>query len=230
MRVHPFVAGAAVLLAGVIALGASLVVERHNRRSRRPPPPPEEADPPPPPPRQWAPAPPPPRAVVAPAPKPPAAVLRVRVTGPHGLYLEQVEVTAFRPELPDDSGTELAEEEDEDGRYTAEDLEPGRYDVLVEAAGMRPVRLTGVPTSDRIVQVSLARRAVLLGSIGVPGPGGGCADMRVVAAEPPDENRAEPRTLDTSVDASSCTFAIEDLRATGQLTVIARGLSRQIED
>src|SRR6185503_13511639 len=42
---HPFIAGAGLLLAGVMALGATLIVERHERRNHRPAPAPEAREP-----------------------------------------------------------------------------------------------------------------------------------------------------------------------------------------
>src|SRR6185503_493099 len=117
-----------------------------------------------------------------PAPEaPPGGALHVRVRGPRGLVLTGVEVSAVLRGDENDEGTTLEESEDEDGVFGVDELEVGRYDVLVEAPGMRPARLDDVPTGQDVVAVSLARAGVLLGAVGRRDHDGRCEGVHVTA-------------------------------------------------
>jgi hypothetical protein len=221
MKVHPFIAAAAMLLAGVMALAASTVVHHQKVRSRRPPPVPDVGvdD------ERLAPRQVRPTFEVAPArPTPPPssparAELHVHVTGPHGVEVEDVDVEAHRRGDPPEAWNVLDAEGEDDavgaqGRYASSDLVPGRYDLRVEAPGMRTVRVDDVPTGPRGVEVALARSPALVGSVGALAAEG-CAGTTVtwsVGAE----------TGEAAVDDDGCTFAVEVLPDAGPVTVVAR--------
>jgi len=169
MKVHPLLAASALLLVGVMAFATTVVVEHRKARARRPPPAPEVED---------APAAPRPvpavvRASRPPGPPrppepPPAAVLRVHVSGPHGIALDGVGVSARRrgqgTEDGDDDWIALGEDDEGDegeekrppGVFSAVDLETGRYDLRIEAgpAGRAPWR----PCRSRAIRPLCASR------------------------------------------------------------------------
>ena len=220
MKVQPLLVASALLLVGVMALGATAVVGRRQARARRPPPPLEVEAPPGPAPRYiFVPpeAPPPPAEPEAPPEA--TAALHLRVTGPHGLLLAEASATLQSPGDAGDEATTLDAEEDHPGLLSATDLSPGRYDLVVSAPGMRDAKLAGVPTGDDVVDVSLARAPVLLGALGATN-GRGCegATVVVLGAEGSDDET----TVTATLDADDCTFVVEALPDTGPLTVVAR--------
>jgi hypothetical protein len=225
IRAHPFVVVAAVLFMGVSAFGARLVAERRARRAAPPPRSPENVDAPAPPPRRQEPTPPRVwRAPPAPPPETTLAALHVRVTGPHGVLVRGAEVWATLRGDPDDEGTLLDENESGDGTFSATELAPGRYDVRVEAPGLREVRLADLPTGPKLIDVFLPRAAVLLGAVGDPHGEGTCDGVTVSATAPAaDDQDGEPEELATNVDPDSCQFELEGLPVAGPLTVIAKG-------
>jgi hypothetical protein len=230
MKVHPFVAAAVLLLAGVTALGATAVVQQRRARARRPPPP-LELDESPPAPRHIYPMVELPRLRPAPPPAAPArGELHVHVAGPHGLLVSGIDVSVHRRGDPPDAWDLLSYEVDDaaageareddtlgwHGMLSSTDLAPGRYDLRVEAEGMRPVHLDDVPSGPKVVEVALARAPVLLGDAGAMGALG-CANMTVAWAGPEEEGL----TGEATVDESDCTFAIEGLPTAGPLTITA---------
>jgi hypothetical protein len=218
VRMHPFLVGATALFVGVTALGASAISERRARRLRPPAPPPVEPEAPLPAPRQHVFEPPRRRAEPPPpAPTPQLATLRVRVTGPHGVLISDADVWATpRGASEDDEGLALSEDE-ATGGFVAMALEPGRYDLHVQAVGFRDARLSNVPTGEEVVDVSLSRSPVLLGAVG----GGHCEGLAVSVTGPATED-GEEQTI-AVVDPESCRFEIDSLPETGPLTVVAGG-------
>jgi hypothetical protein len=219
MRVHPFLAAASMLLAGVMAFAATSVVQHGKARARRPPPPPDpdEALPAA---RQVRPMIEAPRIRAAAPPAPPArAELHVHVTGPHGIDVEDVDVSLHRRGDQPDAWDVLDTDDDPDdastrGRFSSSDLALGRYDLRVEAPGMRTVRLEDVQTGPRVVEVALARAPALLGSVGDGLRGEGCGGVTVTWS-------AGEESGDAPVDEADCTFAIETLPDAGPVTVVA---------
>ena len=221
MRVHPFLAAAALLLVGVTALAAAAVVQHHEARARRPPPP--EIDDFVPAPRHifFNATPQAPRPVPPPAPEPPRGELHLHATGPHGFPITDFEVYVHsRGDDPDDwtlvQSPETDEEDAPPGTFTVGNLDPGRYDVRVEAEGMRNVRLDDVPTSPKVLEISFARQAALLGAVGELG-GRGCAGVTVAWSGPGDDAETGEETLD-----DDCTFFVEALPEEGPVTVVAK--------
>lgn len=232
LKVHRLVVLAALLLVGVMAFGATLVVRHRRGLVRRAADVPEAPDPP----VRQAPRPlaatPAPWHAPLPAPVPPTDSLRVRVVGPHGLLPAVAEVTALRRrcegsqgECDHDELIDLAE--DDDGTFTADELEPGTYDIQVKANGLRRARLQGVRSGGDVVDVELDRAPILLGALG-NGTGGGCEGLSVHASAPDGDAEAEDPSDDEeivdaggTVDAEGCTFMIEPLPERGPLTVSA---------
>jgi hypothetical protein len=234
MKVQPLVAAMTLVLVGVTALGATLVVRRRAARARPPVAPPEEPAPPPRAPRLVFAPPPLPMPTPPPAPLAPAAVtLRVRVAGPHGLLMPGVSVTAVDLDAdPDDDATtyELeATADDADGAWSANELPPGRYGVVVEAPDMRTIHAEVDVPSEDIVSLALARAALVRGSIGAPGPdgcGGGAVHVKDLSAAadgdaPSDEYGVGADDDAVDVDEGDCTFAIPSPRDEGPLLVTA---------
>jgi hypothetical protein len=230
MKVHPFIAAAVLLLAGVMAFATTFVVQHRKARERRPLPGPElEAAVPtrlPP-----LPAPEAPRLrPVAPPPAASRAELHVRVTGPHGIALEDVDVLVRRRGDEPDEWTVLDTDDDAeadagDGSTTASasDLAPGRYDVRVEAPGMRAVRLDDVAPGPKVLEVALARAPVLLGAVGAMG-GPGCSGVTVAWSGPEEDGE----TGEATFDENECSFVIQALPAEGPVTILAtRGKLRE---
>ncbi len=164
---------------------------------------------------------------------PPAAVLRVHVSGPHGIALDAVDVSARRrgqeTEDGDDGWISLGEDDEGDeeegtkppGVFSAVDLEPGRYDLRIEAAGMRTSRIDDVPTGASVVEVALARAPLLLGAIGALG-GPGCLGVTVRWSGPDDAEGG-----DAEVNEADCTFVADTLPETGPITVVASSGTRR---
>jgi hypothetical protein len=234
MRISPLLVAAGSLLVGVTALCAVGVVEHRKARVRRPPPEPELDDAPPAPPRPLRPVEAPRRRPPPPPPPPALAELHVHVVGPHGIVPEGVEVTAHRRGVDDDEWTALdddeAEAEDEAqasrGTFSTSALEPGRYDLRVQASGMRSLRLQDVPIGPKPLEVALARAPALLGSVAGMAAGGGCAQVAVTWAAGEGDAREEG---EATVDADQCTFVVEELPdQAGAVTVVAtRGARRE---
>jgi hypothetical protein len=239
MKVHPFIAAAALLLAGVMAFAATFVVQHRRARGLRPPPRPEL--------EVGLPARLPPPSVAAasrfrlapPRPAAPPAELHVRVTGPHGIALDEVDVLAHRRGDPPDDWTVLdpddeAEADADDGATSASStqLAPGRYDLRVEASGMRPVRLDDVATGSKVVGVALTRAPALLGAVGALGEPG-CAGVTVSWSGPQNDGEDgddgdDGETGEAILDEGDCTFVVEALPAVGPVTVTAtRGSLRE---
>ena len=108
------------------------------------------------------------------------------------------------------------------GIFEADDLAPGRYDVRVEANGMRTARLDDVGPGPKVIEVGLARAPVLLGAIGSMGAAG-CAGVTVAWSGPGEGGESG----EASVDPEDCTFVAEALPDTGPITVVAtRGARR----
>lgn len=82
---------------------------------------------------------------------------------------------------------------------------------------MRDVKLDDVATGPEVIEVSMARTAVLLGGVG-----GGCEGVTVFASWSTGDE-SEPQLLMTEVESESCQFRLEDLPTTGPLTVVAKG-------
>jgi hypothetical protein len=227
MKVHPLIAAMALLLAGVMALGATLIVAHRRARVRRPPPVLDESEPSSPPrlPSFFSSAVPRPAPAEA-EPEAPRGALRIRVTGPHGLLLPGVEASAVRQGDPDENAVAFDEPSDEDGEagtLTATDLDPGRYDLLVEAPHMRPARVRGVLTGAETIAISLDRAPLLLGAVGDPALGA-CAAVTVGIkgrGEGAPDAEAEDEEVTTNVNPEDCTFAFEELPAAGPLTIVA---------
>jgi hypothetical protein len=217
----------ALLQAAVIAAGASLIGQYQESRRRRPALVPDEPAPVSPPRRPPAPAALAPARAPAPPPAEPArGTLRLRVTGPHGLRLREVEAYAVRRGDPDETENGFDEPDDEDrasGRFVATDLDPGLYDVVVEAPGMRAARVAGVATDGPPVAVALERAPVLRGALGRGAPGA-CEGAEVQVFGPDDA--LEDAEAGSSVDGDTCRFELEDLPETGPLTVVARRAGR----
>jgi hypothetical protein len=221
MRVHPSAAAATLWLVAVTALCATAASRHRQARARRAPPP--EAE-------DFEPA---PRHIYSndtpkvsphaspPAPESPRGELHVHVTGPHGLEITDFDVLVHRRGNGLDDWTLLAPE-GADGQdrapatFAFSTLEPGRYDVRVEAGGMRTVRVDDVPTGPRVVEIGLSRRPVLLGAVGDLG-GPGCADVKVAWSGPGDDAETGEATLD-----ADCTFFVEALPEDGPVTVTAK--------
>lgn len=237
MRVSPLLVAAGSLLVGVTALCAVGVIEHRKARVRKPPPEPELDEAPP------APARPPrlveaPRRALPPPPPPPAlAELHVHVVGPHGIVPDGVEVTAHRRGADDDEWTALddaaaeAEADDEDeaqvlrGTFSTSSLEPGRYDLRVQASGMRTAHLDDVRLGPKPLEVALARAPALLGSVAGMAAGGSCAQVTVAWSAGEGDDREEG---EATVDADQCTFVAEELPEAGAVTVVAtRGARRE---
>ncbi|HVU52604.1 MAG TPA: hypothetical protein VHL80_18115 [Polyangia bacterium] len=220
--VHPFVAAAALLLAGVTTLAATAVVQHRRARARRPPPPPELEEAPPAPRHIYFSGPAPaPRPAAPPAAAPERGELHLHVTGPHRLAVADFEVSVHR--VGDDpdlwsllEGDALdGQAEPPPGTFMASELDPGRYDVRVEAEGMRAVRLDAVPTGPKVLEVALARRPALLGAVGDLG-GHGCTGATISWSGPGDD----AETGQASV-GDDCTFFVEALPEDGPVTVAA---------
>jgi len=224
MKLHPLVAASVLLPFGVAASGAHAILEHRRARARRPPPPPEVDEPAP---SRPAPAAAPRASRPPPATAPPAApgaAVRVRVTGPHGLAAEDVDVAVHRRGDDDDTWTDLAEEDaaggDDDAAraadpaiFAATDLPAGRYDVRVEAEGMRTARLADVRTDGVVLDVVLARRAALLGAVGALG----AADCEGVSVRWSDASGEEAG----DADLDGCTFVAEGLPDGVPVTFVA---------
>lgn len=239
MKVHPLIAAAAILLAGVIAFGASAVVQHRRARARRPPPVPE-LDEAPPAPRQAA------SVVEAPRPRwrPPAPApapkveLHVHVAGPHGITPEEVSVLVHRraAEADDwdlldaqhDEADEADEAEGVQGMYASTDLAPGRYDLKVEASGMRTIHLDDVATGVKVIEVALARAPALLGAIGALGEPG-CAGVTVRWTSPgqADNDDDDGESGEATVNEEACTFVADTFPDTGTVTVVAERGNRR---
>ncbi len=234
MRISPLLVAAGSLLVGVTALCAVGVVEHRKARVRRPPPEPELDDAPPAPPRPLRPVEAPRRRPPPPPPPPALAELHVHVVGPHGIVPEGVEVTAHRRGADDDEWTALdedeAEAEDEAqalrGAFSTSALEPGRYDLRVQASGMRSARLQDVPLGPKPLEVALSRAPALLGSVAGMAAGNGCAQVAVAWSAGEGDDREEG---EATVDADQCTFVVEELPdQAGAVTVVAtRGARRE---
>jgi hypothetical protein len=234
MKVHPLLAASALLLVGVMAFATTVVVEHRKARARRPPPAPEVEDAP-------AVRRPVPALVIAarspgpprPPEAPPAAVLRVHVSGPHGIALAAVDVSVRRRGQPTEYGVDdwiaLGEDDEGDegegkgspGVFSAVDLEPGRYDLQIEAPGMRTARVDDVPTGATVAEVALARAPLLLGAVGALG-GPGCAGVTVRWSGPDDAEGG-----DAEVNEADCTFVADALPETGPITVVASSGARR---
>ncbi len=229
MRVHPFIVAAVVALVAVTASSARSILGQQRGRERRVAPAPEpEADDAPPAPRP---------AFVRPAPAPappvedepvPAATLRVRVIGPHGLLISDVEVSAVRQGHTDDDDEPAvsfdqpsADEAAPPGTFVATELPPGRYDVSVEAPGLRTAHVGGVATGGELVTVTLARAPILRGAIGTPSLLlDGCRGGRIAVRGPEDEedNAGSVEARDVQLE-DDCSFVLDDLPAEGPFTV-----------
>ena len=221
MRVHPFLAVAALLLVGVTALAAAAVVQHRQARARRPPPPEVEDFEPAPRHIFFTATPQAVRPVPAPAPEPSRGELHLHATGPHGLPVTDFEVYVHRRgDDPDDwtlvESPETDDEEAPSGTFAAGNLDPGRYDVRVESEGMRNVHLDDVPTSPKVLEISFARRPALLGAVGNLG-GRGCAGITVAWSGPGDDAETGEETLD-----DDCSFFVEALPEEGPVTVVAK--------
>jgi hypothetical protein len=217
MKVHPFVAAATLVFVGVTALGATLVARRWAAGARahvatfeapRPTPRPHVFA------AVWAPTFAPPQPPAA----PPTGDLHVRVTGPHGLLVPGVAVTAARAGDSEDAPQELEESDDDAGAFTATALAFGRYDVVVSAPDMRPARLpVAVPGEPSVV--ALARAPVVRGSLGDPGAkgcSGATVKARALAVEP---DVAELTEVEGGVDEADCTFGLAGPPSEGPLVV-----------
>jgi hypothetical protein len=165
--------------------------------------------------------PPAPRQAVPPVPEPPRGELHIHATGPHGLPLTDFEVYLHRRgDDPDDwtlvESPETSDDEAPVGTFAAGDLDPGRYDVRVEAEGMRNVRLDDVPTGPKVVEIAFARRPALLGAVGNLG-GRGCGGVTVAWSGPGDDAETGEETLD-----DDCSFFVQALPEEGPVTVVAK--------
>jgi hypothetical protein len=230
MKIHPFIAAAVLLLAGVMAFGATVVVRHRQARARRPPPTPDLEEPAPAP-RQARPLVEAPRVrPAAPPAAPPTVELHVHVSGPHGIALDSADVSIHRRGADEDDWSPLEEAEAEGenpgqdvGRFEVSHLEPGHYDLRVEANGMRTARLDDVRPGARVIEVALARSPVLLGAIGRMGAAG-CGDVTVAWSGPEEGGERGEAT----VDPDDCTFVAETLPDAGPITVVAtRGARRE---
>jgi hypothetical protein len=230
MRLHPFIAAAVVALVGATAFSANLILGQRAPRAQRVAEPPAVLEEPRAPPAFALLMPP---AAAAPAPvdeePAPTAALRIRVVGPHGLVLPGAEVTAVSADAPEGPSHSLDEIEDDDGddeahapvppgTYEVDDLEPGRYDVTVEASGMRTAHVR-VPTGEEVVTISLARAPILFGAVRAPGDDG-CHAGALVVRGPEDED-GDGESAEGSV-ADDCTFSVDGLPEAGPLTVELR--------
>jgi len=226
MRVHPFSAAAALVLVGVTALCSAAVVQHRRARARRASPPPELDEPIPAPRHIYFNATPPAPTPAPPPgpPPPPGGELHLHATGPHGLAVPGFDVIVHRRGDAPDDWTPIDSDEipaangqtPAPGTFATSDLEPGRYDVRVEAEGMRTIRLDDVPTGPKVIEVVLARRPALLGAVGQLG-GAGCAGVTVTWSGPGDD----AETGDATVD-DDCTFFVEAIPEDGPLTVVAK--------
>ena len=226
MKVHPFIAAAALLLAGVMAFGATVVVRHREARARRPPPVPdlEEAPPAPRPVRPVVEA---PRVRPAPPLAAPRVELHVHVSGPHGIALDSADVSIHRRGSEEDDWSALEEADADDeksvGRFDVAGLQPGHYDLRVEANGMRTASLGDIRPGARVIEVALTRAPVLLGAVGTMGAPG-CADVTVAWSGPGEGGERGEAT----VDPEDCTFVAEALPDAGPVTVVAtRGARRE---
>jgi hypothetical protein len=225
MKVDPLIAAAALLLTGVMAFAAVVVVEHRQARARRPPPPPEIDDDPLPP-RRAVPAVPAPRLRrPPPATVEPATVqLHVHVTGPFGLVLDDVGVSVHRRGDLEDEWNDLGEAAPRDdapeATFEALDLEPGRYDVRIQAPGMRTTQLDDLAPSPEALEVALVRAPILLGALGALGNPGSCLGARV-GWSAPGQDGDDAQTGEATVDADGCTFVAEELPEPGPITVVA---------
>jgi hypothetical protein len=209
MRIHPLVATPALLSIVVVAVGVRLVAQRHASRARvvevttdvpegvvapytrRVFPAVSQA---------WA-------APSAVPETPAGATLRLRVTGPHGLLIPGVDATAVRQGDAEETSYGFDAGDDDDGTLSLTDVPPGRYDVVVEAPGLRTARVAGLPTGVDIVALSLDRAPLLLGAIGAPGPAGCAGVVRATRSSP----RVDGNATTAETDADDCTFALEAL-------------------
>jgi hypothetical protein len=215
MRPHPWIVTLALLLAGVIAFGATKISRhREARRVRRLPLPADLQ--PAPPPRTWFPAPsaaaPPRPTPSTPISAPPTGVLRLSVTGPHGLRLAGVQAKAVRQDDPEEVENDF---EQAQGPLELAGLTLGRYDIDVQAPGMRPAHVQGVPTNGETVAVALERAPVLRGVARLGAGDQGCAHVVYI--------RSAGNRLGTAVDQESCTFALEDVPQEGTFELFATG-------
>jgi hypothetical protein len=218
MRIHPFVAAAAFAFAGTSTVFAHLIVEQRSARHRPAAPRPNEPEAPRPLLVPVAAAPAPPRPAPPPEEPPaPTGVLRVRVVGPHGLVLPEADVSATRPGDPEETTFELDEDEDDGaapGTYVLEELEPGRYDLTVEAPGMRRVTAS-LSTGDEVHTLELTRAPRLSGALGA------AAGVRVVVKGPgADEGIGGISIAEVEGDGA---FALDDLPVGNPLTVELHG-------
>jgi hypothetical protein len=227
MKIHPLIAAAALLLVGVMAFGATVVVQHRRERARRPPPVPEVDDAPPVP-RQVAPvvAAPRRRPAPPPPPAPPTAELHVHVTGPHGITPDSVEVSARRRGDEEDTWTSLDEADDDEagarpGTFSGTDLVAGRYDLEIEAHGMRAAHVDDVPTGAKAIEIALERAPLLLGALGTMGEEG-CAGVSLQWSGPDGEAGGQ-----TEPNADDCTFVVETLPEPGPVTVVASAGTRR---
>jgi hypothetical protein len=216
MKVHPFIAAAWLVLAGVVASGATVIVQHRKARARRPPPPPEV--------EEQAPAPrrsfpvveaPPPRRFEPPAAPALKTELHVHVTGPHGIAIGGIDVFYHRRGDEEGDDWDTLDSGDEGQTFSGTDLEAGRYDLRVEGSGLRTVRLEDVAPGPAVIDVALARAPVLLGAVGALG-GSGCAGVTVTWSSP---DAGEGGAAD--VDQDDCTFVAETLPEVGPVKVVA---------
>jgi hypothetical protein len=139
-------------------------------------------------------------------------VLRLNVMGPHGLRMAHVEAFAVHQGDPEETRHDFDyADEDEEGALTLAGLTPGRYDVAVEAPGMRPVHVEGVPTNGETVAIALERSPVLRGVARRGADARSCAAAVFV--------RGPGLRKSTGVDQQDCTFEIEDLPSGRSLEV-----------
>lgn len=107
------------------------------------------------------------RLVLQLSPEAPSATAEIagRVLDPAGEPVEGARVLA----MPRDDEPSAEAVTDDDGRFTLQDLVPGRYRVEARAAPLAPVWATGVPTGSDALVLQLAPGAVITGTITAEG-------------------------------------------------------------